>query len=798
MNVWQSSVTRARRGRRAIITAFLTLGLAFPASPVVFAQEADLALAKLGRQRRMLEAALAHSPGHQPDLAGLRLDASFMEPEELGALVASEYGFELYRGLLRGADGVHLSGAGNSLDLSVFLASLLGDAGYDTRVAVGSLARPDAERLLARVTEARVSATGPVSEPATLAELAEAGGVAETELRAYGEALLAVNLAESTPFLEAAAAGDLIAATLSGAGLMPVGEAHEELVAEASEYAWVEYRLGTADWTPLHPAFGAHARPVVVADEYLEGSVPERLQHRLRIEMGIERKQGDVFSEELIMTPWERPLANVNGVNLSLATMPLGLGPDAALADLAGRSPDSLFFVPMFGGELAPGAQAFDVMGNLLSPEDAASAMAGVFQTVAGKLNSAAGALGGLGGSEPTEELPFALVAQFVDIVHVAPGGAERRQRRYLFDRRPVGERIAGGTALRGEADVDGLVSTMEFMVTTSALPFGYLQKELTGQALDYVLATERLAQAGGEMDMNTAVADLRPRDQLLLMGLFEAVGHGHGGVAYRHGPTVVALRQSLGLTGQRAGVLGVDIVFSDRRFLREGEAGIEGDSRRAILAGAWDTAVERQYLLGFTPDVRSAYDAFQGPTPRLGVLGVDDDLATAGVPEAAWPALRRDLEAGNVVVYSAELADSGAPFSWWRVNRSTGATLGIGSDGQGEAATEYLVGAIPSLAFAAALSVPGAALCMSATGDEQLLCFCDLVVGNVIFLSLGIAIAGAVAGATLMVEQAVGAASFLVGDVAVGVIGLSPLGGPCSWANSAMSDRGVSRCVLS
>jgi transglutaminase-like putative cysteine protease len=55
-------------------------------------------------------------------------------------LVTREIGFEAYRGALRGDQGALDAGAGNAVDKSLLLASLLEDAGHETRFAFGRLA----------------------------------------------------------------------------------------------------------------------------------------------------------------------------------------------------------------------------------------------------------------------------------------------------------------------------------------------------------------------------------------------------------------------------------------------------------------------------------------------------------------------------------------------------------------------------------------------------------------------------------------------------------------------------------
>ncbi|HRQ11155.1 MAG TPA: hypothetical protein PLG36_09035 [Trueperaceae bacterium] len=795
----------ARAGRtlgrfRGPLVIVLVLGLAFPWAPTALAQgsRTDGALAELARQRNMLEVVLSGVDGSRFDLDELRLDAAFMDAAEIGGVVAASYGFELYRGVLRGPEGTLVSGAGNAFDLALLLATLLQDAGYDSRIAIGTLGAEDAERLLARVLEAP-KATGAADVGTDrVTELAQATGVSEAELVEYGRALTSVDLRSSERYQESAAASGTLIQALADAGVDLRGATHQDLLGEAEEYAWVEYRLGAADeWGELHPAFGTLAGPApVLAAEYLEGSVPDRLQHRLRIEVGIERKRGEVFTEEPLMTPWERPVANMLGVNLSVANSPLGQSADVTLQDLGISLRDTMFFVPLLNGSLAPGARAFDTMGNLVSPEDAANPMAGVFQTGAGKLNKATGALGALGSDGPADDEPFALTAEFVDVIHVAPGGEESRQRRYIFDRRAGDARALGGIALLDESVLlDGILANMEIMVTGGSLPLDFLALDTAEQGMRYVQAMERLVEQPDAAALQTAFADVRGREQLLLMALFEAAGPSVGGVAYRAEPTVVAIRQALTVGDSVSGEMGVDIMFSGRRFLVDGPSGVMEDPAAAVLAGAWDTMVERLYMQRFTPTVASAYSVFGAGAP-LKVVTNEEELAVSDAPTSALPAMQRDLSAGNVLVYADAGSGEDAAFGYWRIDPRTGVTLGMGTSGHGSALTEFLVELSPSLALAAALAVPGAALCATQRGDDLILCICDMVTGIAIFTGIGVGIGAAFAGASVLVQQGVTAGSFLALDLGVGVPSLL-LGGPCTWVDKLIGDSGPRSCVL-
>ena len=84
------------------------------------------------------------------DLQAL-LDSLDYDDQRIIEFVRDTIAFEPYRGVLRGAAGTLMSKAGNSLDQSLLLASLLQDAGYSARIAGGTLRDDQIAALLAQI-----------------------------------------------------------------------------------------------------------------------------------------------------------------------------------------------------------------------------------------------------------------------------------------------------------------------------------------------------------------------------------------------------------------------------------------------------------------------------------------------------------------------------------------------------------------------------------------------------------------------------------------------------------------------
>lgn len=739
---------------RNLATILALLGLLFPFAPLAVAQAAANATQP---SRELLSTLSELLDTASIDVDELALDLAFEDPQAIGAWVSDGIDYQVYRGLLRGPRGTLVAKAGNALDQSVLLATLLGDAGYDARIALGTLSDADATRLLVSMFEPGQS-LGPTFDVEALT--AALGPEAQALEEAYGK-LASTPLSETDVYREAAAETDRLLQTL---GSRPDQVVTDDLLTEAREYAWVEYRLGPAEqWQATHPAFASAAdAPNVGADEYLTGEVPAELTHRLRIEVSIERKRGDEFQIEPIMAPWERPVANLVGVPIEIGNTVMGDVSVGNVEEMRSAMAEAAFFAPVLDGALAPGAQAFDLHGNLVPPDAAASQMAEFFQSVGGAMGGAIGALGAMG-SDEEPEVPFALTAQYVDFVVVAPGGAEQRFRRTIFDRRDPAGRAEDTSQLLPEASVLDSVLTMQtVMVSVGAMSTDFVMAGMIEQSEAQLDVMDRLAAldvGDTELDRGAALleaaAGLSTRDHLQLFAAFDAFELEGSPLVYRAEPTVVALFGTLALSDGGSSTSGVDIIANARRALRLAGEVVVGDFPAAVFAGVWDTLMEREFLASRTIDLVDS-------VPAPGTLATFDDYATlvhsgAAVPATAATALQRDLAAGYSVVISVGAASAGQAWSYWRVDPVTGETLGIGTSGRGVSMTEFIANLQIGLIVSGFLSVPSFIGCASSGASWT--CYCDVVTSGVL-LPLGFAYLGALAGAT--------GAIFTVLDIAV------------------------------
>lgn len=642
------------------------------------------------------------------DLDELAFELAFETPDAIVAWVRENIAFEQYPGLLRGARGTLLARAGNTLDQAVLLATLLRDAGYEAHIAHSRLPQERARELVLQMRETRAATSS--------LDLLPRDGIRALQAAARDAAMPiapAVVDLEPAPFpfdviadesmTEASRLLEVLRAQNAPLG----GDVTGELVAEAQDYFWVEYRDGGAAWSAAHPAFIA-ADPVgeIEPSEIYRESIPARLQHRLRIDVFIEQKLGDRLVIHPLVDGWERPTANLNGVPLTFANVPWTLGSWGDLSDPLAQVMDNGVFVPLFNGEAASGL-AFDTNGNVVPLSEASAAAAALFQTVGGAFERAGGGLADLGGGGDDGPEDFVtLTAQWIDYTLIAPGGEGRTIRRTVLDRIGPDARADGSARIDDDrTEFLPLLSSRSAMVATGTLPVSFaldrqlalfadnrsLLEQVRLQAIDY--DPEALFDMQGGIPFDA----MRPLELLQLIDLAPLPDDV---VSYRGEPSLVVIGQGIAASGDetRAEAF-VDIISNAKRIYVAVENGLAVDAISAVHAGVWDTHVEASFLDGrmipldrFNTMIHVDRARQQGRD--LMVLRPEDAdrVVAAGFPAPAAANIVDDLAAGYwVLIPPAASADAGRT-AWWRIDPATGETLGIIADGRGATWLEYLI----------------------------------------------------------------------------------------------------------
>ncbi|MBX3142711.1 MAG: hypothetical protein KF813_03060 [Trueperaceae bacterium] len=692
---------------RLLVTALLAFGLTLlsPGGPrigAVFAQvspaQADVALQRLDMVLAAFESLRGTIDRRQFDASALGLELAFEDPEDIVGYVRDRIYFEQYPGLLRGVDGTLMSRAGNALDQAVLLAQLLGDAGYETRVATGRIDEMAATQLLQQMMSPRAEAEPFADYQAIetiLAALEEDTVVPPgTYVGLFDWFLTGPPAGE----FEADVAVDYQAVTdaLTAAGVSLGDEQWlAKLVEEAREYAWVEYRLGSSDrWVQAHPAFHevAAAPTDLVASDTFAGVVPGELVHRLRVEAVIERRLGDEVVEAPIMAAWERPVPNLIGVPVTYWNVPEGLTgvSDLSAIDIEEVAAASTLFFPLLMGNAPDGARAFDLLGNAVPAAEASSPMAGIFRTTGAAFGTAGTALGGLGGTQEETRDAVALVSQTLRFTFVAPDGTETTYQRTV-------EPIPGDKP----ASVSALSTERTFMVSAGALSDGFvldrmLQRVIMAGPLMKV-SLQRSIDPDAEIVISTSGLDATDTAWLGHLLIFQAFDSEPQPVpqslSYRNAPTLVV--RHVETIPTETGVEVIDVVTNPRRSFSWVDGQLLADPGRTLRRGVWETHTEGVVS---TTDGRDSFTTMAAMREADGsrravtvvVPGQSDRLVALAPDETSRASMQRDLDAGYSIVVPADVtADERT--GWWRVDATSGETLGIVTDGRGAVVTEVL-----------------------------------------------------------------------------------------------------------
>jgi len=419
------------------------------------------------------------------DLPAL-LDQLEFDEKKISEFVRDEISFEQYPGLLRGAQGTLVSGAGNALDQSLLLATLLKDAGLEARIVRGRLSTEQAQKLLSGIGKRTENGGHQASKTkawdARFAELREISGAPVPQLYPPLEEapFYAVTQRTTNELIKALRDADI--------GLARVDT--NSLVAEARDYFWVESRLGPGkQWQAHHPAFGAPVKLSVEPAETFAGKVPESLQHRLKIEVFIEQKLDKQLKTIRVAGPWERPVANLNGVVLTYLNHPNTLDLQTLRTGVGAALAKARLFIPVLNGKKGI---AFDLNGSTIDVDalnmDSFGAAA-VIQTVSDQARKAANALAAMGAANDSEKQDLMTLSRhWIEYTLIKPGGEETTYQRVLLDRLGEANRQSGKIRLHPMSDDDirrALTVRHSFMVATGSYSDGYTTEQVLRRLID-------------------------------------------------------------------------------------------------------------------------------------------------------------------------------------------------------------------------------------------------------------------------------------------------------------------------
>lgn len=691
---------KIRLAMRRLLVHLLSALVVFP--PGVLATVApdpgeDVALVakleKLDRYKQLIKQIREKIDRSQFDLSAV-LDELEYDPNRVVDFVTRQVSFEQYPGLLRGAQGTLMSGAGNSLDQSVLLATLLKDAGYDARISRTSIDRNTATRLVntMKLRTVTSSAIGDQKQISGLlgSLLVEVAGASEKEATEKIADLFATPADIGLPKVVEEDARFVRERVQPGFG--DEDRSTSGLVAEAQDYFWVEWRESQGDqWVAVHPAFGGEnpgttiPKPVAVYAD----TIPRELEFLFRIEITTERRLGSTTAQSLIATTPDAPSANLIGVPLTAALVPDSIKTPEDLAYLEKSLKKASIWIPMLNG--SPATYAFDYLGNTIDSLAAGAPGAALFQTVGGNFASAAGALSGSPGDKPIAGLEHV----WIDYIVTHPGGREERNRTDLLAESLL--QRSGGYDDQDIARKGMLSSTHTAMLAVGSYPAAYVLDRSLERAQQLVEITQSEFQDGAQ-GWTENLSRFRS-DFIGHLDFFQTIDASMASsdvLSYRPAPAIVVFSQAFSSPNQALALL--NIVDNPRRSLVSENGMLMRSPEWNILAGVWESTLEGLMLA--TAD-RSAFSA-ANTLAELASNGEEFSLIPAQQKIALNPPWRAsttgewidaDLGRGrSVLIPSSQVSAPDATANWWRIDPHTGETLAVMGGGYGIALTEELI----------------------------------------------------------------------------------------------------------
>ncbi len=205
------------------------------------------------------------------------------DPAALFAYVHDHVRTQIYSGVLRGARGTLISGAGNSWDQALLLAAMLRHHGREVRFARVHLTPEMATKVVDRMFTDAARPRAPAGKPLQVPDSVQAGS----------RAMLAQIQADWQ-----AAQGDILQALdRANVSLGDAATSAQQLESEAADHAFVEYHEGDR-WIPLDPiAEDAPGASVSSAIEHAP-DVPDSFYHHITIRVWIEQRQGQTLQQQ--------------------------------------------------------------------------------------------------------------------------------------------------------------------------------------------------------------------------------------------------------------------------------------------------------------------------------------------------------------------------------------------------------------------------------------------------------------------------------------------------------------------
>jgi len=646
--------------------------------------------------------------------------------------------FQPYQGLLRGVQGTLNSRSGNSLDQSILLAKLLKDAGFEARIASGVLTEEQSLKLLMQSSNASI--------PQNIGNGENFDKAVSVLAKKNTNSDYAFDWKNTKTFERYNNSLNQLQNVLKQYEIdLAEFDVTEQMVKENMEYFWVQYRLGvTESWQNAHPVLKKGESFNTTATETFSETVSEKYLHQVKIESFIEQRIGENYKTHSLMNAWTKPTANLQGVFLSYANMPLGIDikSDFNLQEVISRSQ---VFMPTFNGQPV-GGKVFDLQGRLVDSDAMSAPAAGIFKTVGDKTMNAIDAL------ENNKKPKLELTAQWLQFTFISPDGKEKVVKRYTYK------------ADKNESVDENLVKTKlltryEMMVNTGEQPLAYLA-DLYLQSVENGLpwlkaSVDKLFSEKKQGEFPKSIPESSFDLLLQSRWMKQNPTANTETLQYISEPNLIAFKK--GYVDAQTEFFAVDIISNSKKFLRVKNGKVYNDTKQTFEQGVWDTAGEwlpSRFLSleGNEVDTLRVTSAAENQNISLRLLkpetGAEENLSKLFSKDSlAYESAMADINAGYSLIVPEKKPESMKMSGWWRFNTMTGESLGMTADGGGQEITEYEI-ELAQIALMLARSLGNLQKCDmdgSMNNFEKMCCMAEAHFNNVVGLSFGGALAGSI-----------------------------------------------------
>jgi ribosomal protein S21 len=668
------------------------------------------------------------------------------DAEQLVKFIQEKFAFQPYVGLLRGVQATLNSRAGNALDQSVLLAKLLKDAGFEVRIANGKLTEKDAKLLVASV----------------------ANGVLPTNIgngEAFDKALVQFNKStrkngkmdwkKTETYKRYRQSKENVEKVLNENNIkLEDVDVTQQLVQQTKDYFWVQYRRGESQqWQDAHPAFKKGVKVAVKALAYIKDTVPKKYLHQLKIEAFIQQRMGGKLIIHSLMKPWIRPVANLNNTSITYTNAPSGVKIGSSFDEIISHSN---FFTPTLNGTPV-GNKVFDMKGRLIDAEAMNSGPQGaLFQTLGNKLEES---INRVDGKEKSDTL-MQLTAQWLQFTFIEPDGSEFVQKRYLYETNNF--KVTQSSNKQAKA---ALMSEYHFLNSSGQQPMAYLAHtylKLIDDSIPLLQASaKKVYKPNAKVSISKKDLDIKSSFELLVQyNMMETQPDENKAIIkYKASANLMGIKR--GFIDAENAFITVDIISNKKRYLVKKGKQVFLSAQSAFTSGVWETASEwlPSRFLNLPQeslDTLQIQSAANKQNIEMRVLK-SDQLKDLNVKnESILAKIKQEMKQGYMIIIPEKKPNNIAMTGWWRINLTTGETLGMTADGGGQSATEYIIENIQmSISFIRAVN--NLKKCQKLTNDvAKLCCLTEAHFNNVAGMAFGNALGASLGTAASVVFDVV------------------------------------------